>query len=154
MFGDNQEKKKEADKGKVETILGSGTNIEGDIHTKGSLRVEGKVTGKIIADGDLFIGEEGKVNTEIEARNVIIAGKINGNVTAKNKLEILPTGKLYGDIKTNIIKIEEGAVFKGSSAPLNESQSDEKKPLNNLKKNKLNNNNKDDSKKDKNHKDK
>ena len=150
MFGENEEKKKEAAKGKVETILGSGTNIEGDIHTKGSLRVEGEVTGNIKADGDLFVGEEGKVNTEVEARNVIVAGKIEGNVTAKNKLEILPTGKLYGDIKTKTIKIEEGAVFKGSSAPLNESSFNSTKKPKKVNKTSSDKNNKSKNKKEKN----
>ena len=123
MFGDknnDKKKKNKTKKGKVETILGNGTHIEGDIHTSGSLRVEGKVTGNIMAEGDLFVGEEGKVNTEVEARNVVIAGKIEGNVIARKKLEILPSGKLYGDIKTKTLKIEEGAIFKGSSSPLNE----------------------------------
>lgn len=134
MFGDNQEKKKEAAKGEVETILGSGTNIEGDIYTKGSIRVEGEITGNIKADGDLFVGEDGVVNTEVKARNIIVAGKVEGNVIAKNKLEILPTGRLYGDIKTKTIKIEEGAVFKGSSTPLADSNKKKKKAKSTAKK--------------------
>ena len=153
MFGDkNDNKKKEAEKGKVETILGNGTHIEGDIHTSGSLRVEGKVTGNIEAEGDLFVGEEGKVNTEVKARNVVIAGKVEGNVVAHKKLEILPSGKLYGDIKTKTLKIEEGAVFKGSSAPLDESNNkiiQDKKSSNKSKKEIKKNDKKNKSKKSK-----
>ena len=116
MFG---EKKEEAKKGKVETILGTGTEVKGDIHTKGSLRIEGKVNGNIKADGDLFIGESGDIQTEIEARKIVIAGKVKGNVIARDKLEILPKGRLEGDIKTAKLKIEEGAIFIGSSETLN-----------------------------------
>src|SRR5690554_1168117 len=105
-------------KGKVETILGNGTTVEGDLYTKGPLRVEGRVKGKIKAEGDLLVGESGNLETEIEARNVLIAGTVRGNIKALNKIEILPSGKLYGDIKTKTIKIEEGAVFVGSSEPL------------------------------------
>lgn len=116
MFGDN--KNKEATKGKVETILGTGTKVEGDIHTNGSLRIEGEVIGNIKAEGDLFVGEEGRIETEIEARNVVIAGKVKGDVKAHQRLEILPQGKLIGDIKTDKLKIEEGAVFVGKSQTL------------------------------------
>jgi cytoskeletal protein CcmA (bactofilin family) len=130
MFGEknNDEKKKD----KVETILGNGTHIKGDIHTNGSLRVEGEVTGNIEAEGDLFVGEEGKIKTEIKARNVVIAGRVEGDVIAYKKLEILPSGKLHGDIKTKTLKIEEGAVFNGSSVPLDENN---KKKINGKKSN-------------------
>lgn len=119
-----RERKMEEAKGKVETILGNGTTVEGDLYTKGSLRIEGRVKGKIKAEGDLLVGESGNLETEIEVRNVLIAGTVRGNIKALNKIEILPSGKLYGDIKTKIIRIEEGAVFVGSSTPL------EAKPLN------------------------
>lgn len=117
MFGDN-EKEKSKKRGKVETIIGTGTKIEGDIQTKGSLRVEGEIVGNIKAEGDLFVGEEGKLETEIEARNVVIAGKVKGNIKAHQKLEILPQGHLNGDIKSDKLKIEEGAVFIGNSKTL------------------------------------
>lgn len=110
-----RERKMEEAKGKVETILGNGTIVEGDLYTKGSLRIEGQVKGRIKAEGDLLVGESGNLETEIEARNVLIAGTVKGNIKAQNKIEILPSGKLYGDIKTKIIKIEAGAVFVGSS---------------------------------------
>ncbi|MFW5787499.1 MAG: bactofilin family protein [Bacillota bacterium] len=122
MFGDKDEK----NKGKVETILGSGTKVKGDINTKGSLRVEGFVEGNIKAEGDLFVGEDGKVNSEVNARNVIIAGRVEGDVTAHKKLEILPSGKLIGDIKTSTLKIEEGAIFSGSSKPLDSNKGKKK----------------------------
>ncbi len=122
MFGDKDEK----NKGKVETILGSGTKVKGDINTKGSLRVEGFVEGNIKAEGDLFVGEDGKVNSEVNARNVIIAGRVEGDVTAHKKLEILPSGKLIGAIKTNTLKIEEGAICSGSSKPLDSNKGKKK----------------------------
>lgn len=140
MFGDNSKNTKKAAKvknkaekssqtsatgntgtdGEIKTIFGSGTRIEGDINTNGSLRVEGEIDGTIKADGDLFVGEEGSVQTEVEARKVVIAGTVKGNVLAHEKLEILPSGYLDGDIKTDTLKIEEGAVFVGSSQTLSE----------------------------------
>lgn len=115
MFGNKKDQKVEKTKSKVETIIGTGTKIEGDIYTKGSLRIEGEIEGHIKAEGDLFIGEGGKVKTEIEAQNIIVAGTASGNITASHKVEILATGKVSGDIKTKTLKIEEGANFDGSS---------------------------------------
>lgn len=125
MFGDNK-KEDTVKKGKVETIMGNGTKIDGDIRTNGSLRVEGEVQGNVKAEGDLFVGESGKVKSEIEAREVVIAGVVEGNVVAHKKLEILPKGKLLGDIKTDKLKIEEGATFIGSSQTLKKSAGDKK----------------------------
>ncbi|MFW6029292.1 MAG: bactofilin family protein [Halanaerobiales bacterium] len=111
-----KEKRIEEAKGRVETILGAGTSMDGNINTKGSLRIEGRIDkGNIKAAGDVFIGESGEVNTTIEARNIVIAGKVNGNITALEKIEILPSGNLAGDIKAKVLKIEENAVFNGVS---------------------------------------
>lgn len=118
MFG-KKNKKKKISRDKVETILGSGI-ILGDIHIKGSLRIEGKVKGSIKAEGDLFIGKNGQVSEKIVAQKVIIAGKVKGNVIATKRIEILPEGELTGDIQTKSLVVNEGAVFLGMSKPLNE----------------------------------
>lgn len=125
MFGENK-KEDTVKKGKVETIMGDGTKIDGDIRTNGSLRVEGEIDGNVKAEGDLFVGEGGKVKSEIDAREVVIAGVVEGNVVAHKKLEILPKGKLLGDIKTDKLKIEEGATFIGSSQTLKKSSGNKK----------------------------
>lgn len=119
MFSKKKKQRKaEEAKGKVETIIGNGT-VTGDLFTKGSLRVEGKIKGAIKAEGDLYVGANGVINAEVEARNVVIAGTVNGDVIAAEKLEILKTGKLNGNIKTKTIKIEAGASFVGVSKPFN-----------------------------------
>lgn len=120
MFGKKKKNKNnKASKDKVETILGSGI-ILGDIHIKGSLRIEGKVKGSIKAEGDLYIGKNGQVSEKIVAQKVIVAGKIKGNVIATKRIEILPGGELTGDIQTNSLVINEGAIFLGMSKPLND----------------------------------
>ena len=118
MFGKNQNKK---DKSKVETVIGTGTSIDGNIHTKGSLRIEGKIDGLVESEGEVFIGEEGKITADINARNVVIAGSVQGNINAKNKLKILASGKLEGDLKAKNLIIKEGAVFTGSSSLFSDS---------------------------------
>lgn len=106
----------------INTIFGQQTIVDGKLTTKGSIRIEGKMKGTIIAEGDVFIGESGEVNSNIEARNIVIAGKVEGNVTAKEKLEILAAGRLEGDIKSKRLVIEEGAKFIGKSIPLEENE--------------------------------
>lgn len=114
MFSDKEDGKQ----GKVKTIFGKGTKIVGDLKTKGSVRVEGEITGKVEAKGDVFIGEAGEIQTEIEARKVVIAGNVSADIIAHDKLEILPSGVLKGDIKCNKLVIEEGATFVGNSSTL------------------------------------
>lgn len=126
MFNKEEDIKKD----EINTIFGQETEFEGKLNTKGSIRIEGTITGTVNADGDIFVGEAGTVNSNIEARKVVIAGKVEGNVVAKDKLEILETGVLKGDLKAKKLVIEEGAKFIGKSSPLEnveKSTTDDKK---------------------------
>lgn len=116
MFNKEEDIKRD----EISTIFGQQTEFDGKLKTKGSIRVEGTLTGTLNADGDVFVGESGTVNSNIEARKVVIAGKVEGNITAKDKLEILESGILKGDIKAKKLVIEEGAKFIGKSTPLDE----------------------------------
>lgn len=101
---------------RVETIIGKGTSVTGNLYCKGSLRVEGHVEGgEVVAAGDVYVGQGGHITANVKGRNVVIAGEIKGDVDAKDKLEIVPTGTLVGDIKMAILVIEDGATFRGKS---------------------------------------
>lgn len=114
MFNKEEDIKKD----EISTIFGQQSEFDGKLKTKGSIRIEGTITGSVKAGGDVFVGESGIVNSNIEARKIVVAGKVEGNVTAQDKLEILQTGKLTGDIKAKKLVIEEGAKFIGKSTPL------------------------------------
>jgi cytoskeletal protein CcmA (bactofilin family) len=131
-------KEEDIKKDEINTIFGQQTEFDGELKTKGSIRVEGSITGTINADGDVFVGESGVVNSNIEARKVVVAGKVEGNITAKDKLEILETGTLEGDIKAAKLVVEEGARFIGNSAPLEDSKAKTSFPKKNEKKNEKN----------------
>jgi len=107
-------KKEEVALEKVETIIGLGTHFQGVISSQGAIRVDGTFTGEIKTQGDLVIGDNGTLEANIEARNVLVAGEIKGNLLAKGKVEITPSGKVIGDIKVKNLIIDEGAVFKGT----------------------------------------
>ncbi len=126
MFSDKEGNKKE----QVKTIMGKGTKINGDLNTTGSIRVEGVITGKVKAEGDVFVGQSGTVKTEIEANKVVIAGKVEANIIAHEQLEILKEGVLKGDIKSNSLVIEKGAVFIGCSKQLGKDESNKGKSKN------------------------
>ena len=103
------------DAGKVETVIGPGATIKGEIHARGTLRVDGRVEGKISADSSVIIGEKGNVDAEVIAAHVIVGGTVHGKVTGREKVEILSNGRLHGDVSTKPAKfvVAEGVIFEG-----------------------------------------
>jgi cytoskeletal protein CcmA (bactofilin family) len=97
------------------SLLSRNVKIEGEIHGPENLHVEGFIKGSIKLDGDIFVGNTGMVEADVEAKNVVIQGEVSGNVLARQQLEIHPTGKLIGDCTAASIDIKEGAVFEGRS---------------------------------------
>jgi len=98
----------------IDTIIGPGTKFDGNIEATGIVRVDGAFTGNIITKGDIIIGDNGKVDGTMSARNIVIAGVINANISCSEKLEIKSQGKVNGDIAVKSIIIEENAVFNGT----------------------------------------
>jgi len=98
----------------VETIVGKGTCLKGVINAKGSIRIDGQLDGEIEAEGDVVVGPTGILKANIKARKATLAGSVNGNVNISDKLELLPTAKLIGDVSVGSIIIGEGAIFQGA----------------------------------------
>jgi cytoskeletal protein CcmA (bactofilin family) len=95
--------------------IGKAVKINGQIHSKEDLFVDGDVEGTVEApDHKLTIGPNGTVHATIKAREVVALGSIQGNVEATERIEIKKDAKLIGDIRTARIVIEDGAYFKGS----------------------------------------
>ncbi len=97
-----------------DTVIGSGTMIEGIISSKESVCVKGVFKGKILSEGQVIVGETGKVEADIKADTVLMSGEVQGNIVAKTKLEITSHGKLKGNIKTGSLIIAEGVIFEGN----------------------------------------
>lgn len=111
MFGT---KVKTIDTTQIETIIGKESTFKGTIEANGTIRIDGKLEGQLNSSGDIIIGETGEVKAQIQARNALIAGMLHGNICISEKLELLSTGKVYGDIEAAVLSIGEGAVFKGN----------------------------------------
>lgn len=98
----------------VTTFLGKDAFLKGVIKMSSALRVDGRVEGEIQTEGDILIGEAGKVEGNLQGRNVLIAGEITGNIFATGKIELAATGRIFGDLRAQNLVIDEGAVFQGN----------------------------------------
>jgi cytoskeletal protein CcmA (bactofilin family) len=108
-------KKTKFDPNMTDTLIGEGTAFEGRIKSEAGLRIEGQMDGDIDCAGDVTVGENGIARSHIKARNVVIAGKVVGNVAASTKLTIKATGQLHGNLSALELSIESGGVFQGTS---------------------------------------
>lgn len=95
-----------------ETVLGAGSSMEGSLTTKGNVRLDGDFSGTLDIKGNVLVGETAKINANIDARNISIAGAVRGNVTG-NKVQLLRTGRIWGDITASALTTEEGAFIDG-----------------------------------------
>lgn len=100
--------------GKVDTIIGKDTSFSGNVNGKGVIRIDGEVEGSVQNQGDVIIGENGKVTADLSSRNITIAGLYEGSLEADGKLELKKTATVIGTFKANVLVIEEGAVLSGS----------------------------------------
>ena len=97
----------------IATVIGSGSDFEGTLQCEGALRIDGKVRGSVNCGETIIIGETGYVEADLNATVVVIAGELHGNVHATEMVELLPSGKLYGDAVALRIALSEGAFVRG-----------------------------------------
>lgn len=100
--------------GEINAFLGKGTDFEGKLAFEGTVRLDGKFSGEIFSPGILIIGESAVVNAEINVNMLIVSGELTGNVEAKSRVELHAPTKMYGNIKTPILIIDEGVIFEGN----------------------------------------
>jgi len=113
---------------KVNTIIGKDTSFNGTIKGTGLIRIDGEAEGTIINQGDVVVGEGGRVSVEMKARNITIAGQFEGSLEAEGKLEVKRTGNATGTFKANILLIEEGAVLSGAMEMQDKEKAGESQP--------------------------
>lgn len=97
------------------TVVGQGARLEGTVVSTGSLRIDGRVTGRVNADGDVVLSSHSQVEADIYAQNVTIAGRFKGNVVAKGTAELARGGRVEGNVTSKTLVIAEGAFFSGQS---------------------------------------
>ena len=95
------------------TLLGKSVDFKGIVNFNGTVRVDGRVEGELHITGTLIVGEHAVIKGIVSVGVLINSGKINGVITATEKIQILKPGILVGDIRTPVIAIEEGSHFHG-----------------------------------------
>ena len=107
--------KKESKMGSISTFLGADCRLEGTIEFQGTIRLDGRVKGKILSNGGtLIVGEKAVVHADIRVDSIIVMGEINGSIDAKKRVEVYKPGRVNGDIEAGVISIEPGGVFTGN----------------------------------------
>jgi cytoskeletal protein CcmA (bactofilin family) len=113
----NREQKTEAKPNRIDSLIGVGTQIEGDIIFTGGLRVEGEIKGNIRLGGDdsgvLMVGAQAVVTGDVHVTHLVVDGTIHGSVHAAQTIEMRPTAKIVGDIHYRTIEIQLGAIIQG-----------------------------------------
>lgn len=99
----------------IESLISHGVEIKGQVFAQGSMRVDGKIEGQLDIKGDLFIGEKGQIKGGVKVENIILGGKIEGDVLARGRFEITSTGIMNGDVTCSTLTIEEGGLLDGTS---------------------------------------
>ena len=102
------------DEDDFDTVLSSDIEFSGTLMFDKPFMIKGKVSGKIIATGDLLIAEGAVIDAEVRAPMVVICGSVTGNVSATRRVEVKASGKLVGDIIAPEILMETGCTFNGS----------------------------------------
>jgi cytoskeletal protein CcmA (bactofilin family) len=95
-------------------LIGPGTVIKGDIDTNGDIRIDGSIEGTIKVKGKLVVGNSGKIEGEIQCQNAEVFGEIVGQLSVSELLSLKASAKMNGDILTNKLSIEPGAIFSGT----------------------------------------
>ncbi len=96
-------------------VLNSDVEIKGNLKFTGELTFDGKLDGEIHGDGVLNLGDGAVINGNITAQSVNVRGKVTGNITAKEKVDIKSKAELFGDIRATKLVIEEGVTYVGKT---------------------------------------
>ncbi len=109
MFKEDQTKQVKS----AETVIGPSVKVEGDFIGDGNVIVEGIVIGNLKTKNHLSIGQEAKVQAEVEAQSAFIAGEVTGNITVLGEIDLTASAKVKGDITASLISVEKGAQLNG-----------------------------------------
>lgn len=101
--------------GNAKNVLSEDVEIKGSLKFTGELTFNGKLDGDITSEGTLNVGDNAVIKGNVNVNSVILRGKINGNVTAREKIEIKAKTELFGDIQAAKLVIEEGVTFVGKT---------------------------------------
>lgn len=95
-----------------ETVLGASAVLDGKLACSGNIRLDGTLRGTLEISGNVLVGETAEIHADIDAQNISVAGTVRGNVSG-TRVQLLRTGRVWGDIKAAVLTTEEGAFIDG-----------------------------------------
>lgn len=104
---------KDKPRGELNGFLDADSRIHGELRFEDTFRVDGKLTGKVVSDGDLVVGEGGEVDGEVHVGRIFISGVVKGSVVAARRAELTAGGRLLAEIVTPVLVVEEGGFLDG-----------------------------------------
>ncbi len=110
--GDDEERQIRVSPQGFDTVLGANSRLEGVLHTGGNVRLDGTFSGTLEISGNVLVGESATVEADISAHNIAVAGTIRGNLSG-NKIQLLRSARVWGDITASALTTEEGAFIDG-----------------------------------------
>ena len=106
----------------IRTLIGEGTQIQGELRFTDGLRIDGEVVGDVIAVGDapsiLVISEKARVTGRVRGGHVIVNGQVNGPIQSNELLELQPQARIVGDVRYEVLEMHQGATIDGELRPL------------------------------------
>ena len=102
----------------IETIVGESVKLKGNLKSDGDIIVNGSISGDVKTKASVQVGTNANVVASIKASNVQVSGVVQGNIEARETLQISETGKVYGDINVGVLIVSPGALFSGKCTML------------------------------------
>ena len=97
----------------INTLIGLGSFVSGDLKINGFIRIDGDVDGKIETQGNIIIGDSARIKGNINAKSIVIGGIVIGDITAPKGIKLLSNSVVIGDLTTHSLQIEENVLFNG-----------------------------------------
>lgn len=105
--------KSDTSHGDLNGFLDAGSHIRGELHFEDTFRIDGKLSGKVVSSGDLVVGENAELEADVEVGRIYVSGVVRGSIKAARYIEIAANAKVYADLNTPSLTIENGAFFTG-----------------------------------------
>ena len=97
----------------IKAFLGKNSEFDGNLFFSGTVRIEGHFKGEIAGDGTLIVGDDAVIESEVQVAHLVVCGEVRGNLSASEKIEIHPPGRVFGNLQAPAVVMDEGVVFEG-----------------------------------------
>lgn len=97
----------------INTLIGSGSFVKGDMHVNGFIRIDGDIDGNLETDGAVIISEKSRIRGNISAKSAIVGGIVLGDIVAKEGVKLLSSSAVVGDIVSRRVQIEDDVILHG-----------------------------------------